>query len=39
MEASQLKQELFDKIISVEDENVLQGVNQLIGEVVLKKNF
>jgi hypothetical protein len=37
MEASQLKQELLDKLISVEDENLLQQVNQLIGEVDLEK--
>lgn len=37
METNQLKQTLLDKLISIEDENLLQEVNQLIGDVNLEK--
>jgi hypothetical protein len=37
MQANQLKQVLLDKLISIEDESLLEKVNLLIGNVDLEK--
>ncbi|MCW3111423.1 MAG: hypothetical protein JWQ09_5929 [Segetibacter sp.] len=37
MEANQLKQALLDKLISIGDKDLLEQVNQLIGDVDLEK--
>ncbi len=37
MEAGQLKHILLDKLISIEDKNLLEEVNKLIGDVNLEE--
>jgi len=37
MEVNHLKQSLLDKLISVDDENVLKQINALIGNVDIEK--